>query len=90
MAELLPREVIPIIHEIAGLCLYSGNPMRKAFMFLGAGRNGKSTVLNLIRALLGKGNCSAVSIQTLSENRFAPADLFGKLANIAGDMDRRR
>ena len=87
--ELLPNEVVPLIYEIAGYCLYPANPMRKAFMFLGGGRNGKSTVLNLIGAMLGRENCTAIPIQTLSDNRFAAAQLFGKLANIAGDLDAR-
>jgi putative DNA primase/helicase len=31
-------------------------------------------------------NISAASLQTLVENRFATADLYGKLANISGDI----
>jgi len=89
LKELLPDELIPVLHEIAGLCLYAGNPFRTAVMLLGSGRNGKSTVLNLIQAIVGKENCAAIPLQTLAEDRFAAANLFGKLANIAGDLDAR-
>jgi putative DNA primase/helicase len=43
----------------------------------------------VIKALLGGANVSAVPLQKLSENRFAPAELFGRLGNICGDLDAR-
>ncbi len=58
-------------------------------MFLGPGRNGKGTLLRVLGALLGHDNVSNVTLQQLAESRFAAADLFGKLANIAGDLDAR-
>ncbi|MCA1683858.1 MAG: phage/plasmid primase, P4 family, partial [Actinobacteria bacterium] len=53
------------------------------------GHNGKTVFLNLIRGLLGEWNCASVTLQAFGEQRFAPAQLFGKLANIAGDLDAR-
>ena len=89
LEEVLPADAIWFIHELIGYALYPGNPMRKAILLHGYGRNGKSVLLNLIRALAGAKNCSAVSLQALGENRFAAAEMFGKLANIAGDLDAR-
>jgi P4 family phage/plasmid primase-like protien len=63
--------------------------MRKAVLLLGPGRNGKSVLLSIIKALLGPANVSAVTLQAFGENRFAGAELFGRLANIAGDLDAR-
>jgi putative DNA primase/helicase len=36
--------------------------------------------------LLGKRNLTAATLQALSENRFAAADVYGKLANICADI----
>ena len=55
-------------------------------MLQGAGRNGKSTLLNLLQAFLGMDNCSNVALTSLCNDRFAKAQLFGKLANIYSDL----
>lgn len=55
-------------------------------MLVGSGANGKTTFLNIIIKVLGRHNCSFRSLQELMENRFAPADLYGKLANIYDDL----
>lgn len=62
---------------------------QRAFMFLGPGGNGKSTALRLTKTFLGRENVSAVGLHALEENRFAAADLYGKLANIYADLDAR-
>jgi putative DNA primase/helicase len=58
-------------------------------MLLGPGSNGKSVLLKLIVSLLGRDNVSSVTLQALSDDRFAKAQLFGKLANVAGDLDSK-
>lgn len=87
--QVAPEDAVELVYEIIGYCLYAGNPMRRAVMLLGGGRNGKSTLLRLIKALIGEANIAAVTLQALAENRFAAAELFGKIANIAGDLDAR-
>jgi putative DNA primase/helicase len=69
--------------------MFSGNPFHKAILLHGPGRNGKGTWLRFMIALLGQANCSSVPLQTLTENRFAAAELHMKLANVAGDLDSR-
>jgi putative DNA primase/helicase len=54
-------------------------------MLHGDGRNGKGTLLRVIEVFLGRVNCSNRSLQDLDNNRFAVADLFGKIANILAD-----
>jgi P4 family phage/plasmid primase-like protien len=88
-AETLPWDTLDLIEELFGYALYPGNPFRKAVLLYGSGFNGKSVLLGLFRELLGSENVSAVPLQMLGENRFAGADLFGKLANICGDLDAR-
>ncbi len=89
MKEVLPDDAIDFIYEIIGYALYAGNPMRKSVLLLGPGRNGKSCLLSVMTELLGSRNVSTVPLQVLSENRFAASELFGKLANICGDLDAR-
>jgi len=77
-----------LLYELAGH-LAVADSRQRAFFFLGPGGNGKTTVLKLNIALLGRHNVSSVSLQALEEDRFASADLYGKLANICGDLDAR-
>jgi putative DNA primase/helicase len=56
-------------------------------MLAGDGRNGKGTLLRAILAILGKANTTSASLHDLLTVRFTTASLFGKLANISGDID---
>jgi P4 family phage/plasmid primase-like protien len=94
LREVLPPDLLePVgnspgfIWEVLGYLCYSGNPLHKALLMLGAGRNGKGTFLRLVTALLGAANVSAVPLHSLVDNRFRVAELEGRLANIAGDLD---
>ena len=94
LREVLPADLLdPVgdspgfIWEVLGYLCYSGNPLHKALLLLGAGRNGKGTFLRLVTALLGAVNVSAVPLHSLVDNRFRVAELEGRLANIAGDLD---
>jgi len=86
LGEVLNEEDIPVIEEMFGYCLLLEYRFHKAFMLQGAGRNGKSTLLNLLQTFLGRGNCSNVALTELCDGRFASAQLFGKLANIFPDL----
>jgi putative DNA primase/helicase len=87
LADVVPADCIDLMFELIGYLAYSGNPLHSAVMLVGSGRNGKSTFLDVMKALLGGGNVSSVSLASLTGNRFAPAQLHGKLANLAGDID---
>lgn len=81
---------VALAYEILGYILCdSENRMQRAFMFLGAGDNGKSTFLQLLTAIVGAENIAHVELQSLSKNRFAAAQLQGKLANFAADISDR-
>jgi len=86
LTEVLYPEDIPVVQEWIGYCLHRGYPAQVAMLFVGEGNNGKSTLISTIQALLGRDNVSAVSLQELETNRFAKADLFGKLANLYADL----
>jgi putative DNA primase/helicase len=86
MAEVFPADAIELGWELLGYGLYDGNPLQKAALLQGDGENGKGEFLRLCQSVYGRDNYAAVPLQTLGENRFAAAELFGKLANIAGDL----
>ena len=84
--QVLHEEDIPVMFELFGFCLYRRYFIHKAFMFVGSGRNGKSTLINLLRRFLGPQNVANVPLQAFAENRFAAASLYGKLANTFADL----
>lgn len=86
------EEVVPdardreVLLEYVAYCLYRQYPIHKALMLVGSGSNGKSTFINLVKAFLGKANVASRSLQELCTDRFAMADLYGKLANLFYDL----
>ena len=80
------REVIDLFEEMIGACLLKHNRYQKAFMLYGSGSNGKSTILDLIKTFLGSRNYSSMALEKVTE-RFNPAELENKLANIGDDID---
>jgi len=86
LKEAAQSQDIALIEEIIGWLLWPDYNVHKAVMLLGPGRNGKGTLLRLITAFLGSKSISNVTLQDLVADRFAKADLYGKLANIGGDL----
>lgn len=80
------QEVVELFEEMLGDCLLRKNIYQKAFIFYGTGSNGKSTILKLIRRLLGNGNVSTMGLDQLTRD-FNGAELENKLANIGDDMN---
>lgn len=79
--------VLSFVDEVVAAVLYAGHPFhQRAIMLLGRGKNGKGAFLSWLRALVGDRNVSEVKPQALDSNRFASAQLYGKLANLAGDV----
>lgn len=85
--QMLTPDFVTLVWEVIGYMMLSGNPLQKAILFHGTGSNGKGTVMRIIEALLGANNVSAVSLDSLNTNRFASSSLFGRIANLAGDID---
>ena len=83
---VVPEDSIPVIEEMAGYCLIPSMKYEKALMLAGEGGNGKGTLIALLTSLLGAQNVAGVSFQDLAENRFASAELFGRMANLHADI----
>ena len=81
-------EIRMLIEEMLGACFYSSSTVGggKSFFLTGAKGNGKSTLLDIIKIVLGKNNYSSLDLKEIDE-RFKTVMLFGKLANIGDDID---
>jgi len=75
-----------LLQETGGYPLLPDYPWQKAIMLLGGGGQGKSVFLRVLAEILNTDNVSAASLQTLVDNRFGTNSLYGKLANMAGDI----
>lgn len=89
LKKVVPEDAIPVVEEMAGYCLVPTMKYEKALLLYGEGGNGKGTLIAVLTHLLGHKNISGVSFQDLAENRFASAELFGKMANLHADIPSR-
>lgn len=79
---------IEVLQEFMGWSLFARDTQFEVFLILvGRGANGKSTLLKVVESLLGSANVSHVPLEGFS-SEFRLYDMAGKLANIAGDMQR--
>ena len=86
LRSVLDEPEISLLQEIYGYFLVPITKAQKSFMLVGLANTGKSTILSVVQELLlGAENVSNIPLQMLSE-RFQPAELFGKLANIYADL----
>ena len=79
------EEVRRLLEECIGYCFYRRNELSVSMFLTGEKANGKSTFLQMLQDVLGTQNTSNLGLDELEE-RFAPATMFGKLANIGDDI----
>ena len=79
------EDKIRLIQEFFGYCIVPDTRFHKFLWLVGGGGNGKSLVLAVLIALLGRANVSAAQIERL-ESPFVRAELQGKLVNISSEM----
>lgn len=78
------QDLKDILHEYMGYCAYGGEyEHHKALVLSGGGKNGKSTFIDVHRAILGNDNISTVPLTSINKDNFALADMQGKLCNIS-------
>lgn len=80
------KDIRSVIEEAIGFCFYRKNELSQTtFIFVGDKANGKSTLLAMIKRLLGYENYAALDMEELDE-RFSTIQLANKLANIGDDL----
>lgn len=87
--SVIPDDAINTVFEMIGYCLIPTTKYEKAIMLYGNGANGKSTLINLLTALVGQNNMSNISLQDLETNRFKVAQIQDKLVNAFADLPRK-
>ena len=84
--DVLRPDEVDVMFRLIGYCLHKNCEYEKAAMLYGTGANGKGVVIRIIERFLGEDNCSHRSLQHLDTNRFAVADVCGKLVNTFADL----
>lgn len=86
VGEVVEHEKIDTLQEYVGYTLHRGAmPFNKAVLLVGSGANGKSTFLNVVRAMLGRENTETKPVHKFDTDNHI-ADLYGSLANIDADL----
>lgn len=85
LSQLLEPEDIVTLQEFMGYCLIPTNKAQKMMLVLGNGGEGKSRLGIILKALLGD-SMTNDSVKRLETDRFARADMIGKLAMFDDDM----
>jgi len=68
--QSLDKEYHPALEEWFGYNLWPDTCAQKAMMFYGPKRTGKGTTIRVLEAMIGRDNCSHVSLQELATNKF--------------------
>lgn len=82
---LLDEDLQKCIQEMMGYCLTTDTQYHVAFFLDGAGRNGKSTFMEILKNLVGQENVSNTSFHTLS-SRFGLQNMENKLLNYDAEI----
>lgn len=91
LSEVLKPEDIEIIQEFFGYCFYPDMPAHKTLWLYGIGRNGKTSLVNILLSLLSKETAVSIPLEELDGNhRFTVARLFGKLVNVTSEPAARK
>lgn len=85
LAEMMMNrtELMDSVLDMMAYCLWPSYDDHVFCYLIGEGANGKGTLIHVLQHLLGVQNYSTISLSQLGGNRFAPANLEGKLANVS-------
>ena len=83
--QVLPGQVHVLMDSCSQMLDQSRSPTKMIFLW-GPSRSGKSTWLRILGKIAGTGLSSSVSLHSLTTERFAPAQLFGKILNTFADL----
>ena len=71
--------------EMMALCFIKKTIIQKGFVNYGIGKNGKTTLMNILTSMLGMFNVASRPMQDFQGNQFIGYELRGKNAVISGD-----
>ena len=82
------KDKTSILQEFFGYCLTKETKQNKALLLLGESKSGKSTILYVLRFLIGDINCSSVPLKDIRNPQHTP-DLINKLINFDYDVSAK-
>lgn len=82
-------DTLQIVQEMLGSILIDNMNASRAFFLVGSGANGKSTLIRVVQDIFGEENCSAMSIEKMTTNKFAVAHLIGKKVNMSNEEESK-
>lgn len=86
--EWVSEKYVQTLYEIIAYCLIPSYPLNRLFCFIGAGLNGKSKYLELIKRFVGVDNCATTELDTLLDSpRFETIRLHKKLVCFMGETN---
>jgi P4 family phage/plasmid primase-like protien len=88
MDSSFESDIKQLLWQILGVVINPSMGFQKAIALIGDGFNGKGTFLRLCQSFLPESAICAIDPKFLATNRFSSAELFGKTANICGDIER--
>lgn len=88
--QALDPEYRPQLLKILGHFLIPDCRYEKMAIFVGEGHNRKGTIIFAISAVLGAKNCCHISLQDISDDKFASAGFYGKMANLVADLSSKK
>lgn len=89
LREILPNEKDrKTVQELFGFALMSDfKRFNKMALFLGSGEDGKSTLIRVLKNLVGESNTSSLALTGITDNQFRPFELVDSKVNIDGDLN---
>ena len=85
--EWVGEKYVKTLYQILAYCCIPDYPIHRIFCFIGAGCNGKSQFLKLLRKFIGEYNCTSTELDTLLNSRFEKIRLYKKLVCQMGETN---
>jgi len=85
--EWVGEKYVLTLKQIMAYCLLPDYPINRLFCFVGAGMNGKSKFLEMLRKFVGEVNCCSTELDTLISSRFEVTRLHKKLVCQMGETN---
>lgn len=84
--DVVYPEDILFLQECCGYLLYRRYTWALLLILLGHGRNGKTTFINVMTAILGKKNTRHIPLQTIAHDQHAKVKLYQIHANLCSEI----
>lgn len=83
------EDLIKFAQEMFGYLIGNNLKAETVFFLVGGGSNGKSVLLKVLEKMIGREFVSAMSIETLTTDKFSTATLVGKKVNICTEEESK-